>query len=59
MSKRFTAVLKVVQVEENAGTGRGDDRKVDHEVVNITVRAKTLESLQEKLKAHIDLAEEL
>jgi hypothetical protein len=59
MSKRYTAILKIVEVEERPGTGRGDDKKFERETINIVVRAKDLDSMKTKLKAHIDLAEEL
>jgi len=64
--KRYTAVLKIVEIEKTqatTGTYRGGEVspavETDREVVKLEVRSKDLESLKAKLKAHIDLAEEL
>lgn len=62
--KRYTAVLKMVEIEETepSRNDRGNVpavRETDREVVNLVVRAKDMDSLKTKLKAHIDLAEEL
>lgn len=55
----YTAVIQIsrVDTESNPGTGRGDDRNrsVDREVVKLTVRAKTLESLKTKIVGHTNL----
>lgn len=65
MSKRYTAVLKIVEVEtvqQTTGTYRGGEaalKETDRAVVDLVVRGKDLDSLKNKLKAHIDLAEEL
>jgi hypothetical protein len=60
---RYTATVKIVQVEETsvrAAGHREEQRfKTTQEVIDIEVRAKDLESMKTKLKAHIDLAEEL
>lgn len=61
-AKHYTAVIQIsrVETESNPGTGRGDDRNrsVDREVVKVTVRAKTLESLKTKIVGHTQLIDE-
>jgi hypothetical protein len=63
VTERFTAVLKIVKVEETTPTTR--DRgvvdatsKKDTELLSITIRSKTLEGLLSKSKAHLDLVED-
>jgi len=65
MSTRFTAVIKIVKVEETAAvSGRYANDKgtpatsKDTELANIVVRNTSLESLLAKTKAHLDLVEE-
>lgn len=65
MSTRFTAVIKIVKVEETAAvTGRYTNDKgtpatsKDTELANIVVRNTDLNSLLTKTKAHLDLVEE-
>lgn len=64
MSTRFTAVIRIVKVEETAAvTGRYENQNVpatskDTELANIVVRNVNLESLLAKTKAHLDLVEE-
>lgn len=61
-SVHYTAVIQIsrVDTESTPGTGRGDDRSrsVDREVVKITVRAKSLESLKTKIVGHTQLIDE-
>lgn len=63
MSKRYTAVLKIVEVETTTPDRHMDRvervKETDRAVVDLVVRGKDLDSLKNKLKAHIDLAEEL
>jgi hypothetical protein len=66
MSTRFTAVIKIVKVEETpAVTGRYSNqpdispaKREDTELANIVVRNTDLASLLTKTKAHLDLVEE-
>lgn len=64
MSTRFTAVIKIVKVEETAAvTSRYDNQNVpasskDTELANIVVRNVSLENLLAKTKSHLDLVEE-
>ena len=57
-TERFTAVINIVKVTEDSGTGRGDDKKWNTELANIVVRNATLENLVGKAKAHLDLVED-
>lgn len=61
-SAHYTAVIQIsrVDTESTRGTGLGDDRSrsVDREVVKITVRAKSLESLKTKIVGHTQLIDE-
>ena len=65
MSTRFTAVIKIVKVEETpAVTGRYSNDKgtpatsKDTELANIVVRNKDLLTLVEKVTAHLELVED-
>lgn len=66
MSTRFTAVIKIVKVEEKpAVLGRYANQpeispatRQDTELANIVVRNTDLISLLTKTKAHLDLVEE-
>lgn len=62
MPERYTAVLKIVKIDEtiDRGTGRGDDRHIskDTELLAITIRNKTLEGLIAKSIAHLELVED-
>jgi hypothetical protein len=57
-TERYTAVIKIVKVREDEGTGRGDDKKWDTELANIVVRNDSLTALLTKVKAHLDLVDE-
>lgn len=65
MSTRFTAVIKIVKVEETAAVpGRYSNdagtpaTSKDTELANIVVRNTDLISLLTKTKAHLDLVED-
>jgi hypothetical protein len=62
MSERFTAVIKIVKVEETAPTrDRGvvdPASKKDTELLAITVRNQTLEGLISKSISHLQLVED-
>lgn len=59
MSERFTAVIKIVKVEDQPSTTRGmEPGKKDTELLQITVRTTSLEGLIAKSKAHLDLVED-
>lgn len=59
MTKRYTAIVKVIEVEETVhrGTGRGDDKtiKQSQELLDIEVRASSLANIVAKIKGHVDL----
>jgi predicted component of viral defense system (DUF524 family) len=63
MTKRFTAVVKIIEVEDATVRAAGHREPLEvqnkRELIDIEVRAKDLDSMKTKLKAHIDLAEEL
>ncbi len=66
MATRYTAVIKVIKVEETPATpGRYSNPDAgtratskDTELANIVVRNSDLASLLTKTKAHLDLVEE-
>lgn len=59
MTKRYTAIVKVIEIEEAVprGTGRGDDKtiKQSQELLDIEVRASSLANIVAKIKGHVDL----
>ena len=63
MTKRYTAVLKIVEVEETPSSSSprrhesGQTAKTDSEILSITVRNTSLEGLKTQLAAHVALAE--
>lgn len=60
MPERFTAVLKIVKVEETTARDRGvvEKSKQDTELLAITIRNQTLEGLIAKSIAHLELVED-
>jgi hypothetical protein len=65
MSTRFTAVIKIIKVEETPETRTGYNSQTitpatskDTELANIVVRNTNLEALLAKTKGHLDLVEE-
>ncbi|QPX62613.1 hypothetical protein SEA_WOLLYPOG_62 [Arthrobacter phage Wollypog] len=60
MSERFTAVIKIVKVDETTTRDRGvvDKQKQDTELLAVTLRSKTLEGLIKQTKGHLDLVED-
>lgn len=65
MSTRFTAVIKIVKVEETPETRSGYNNQTvtpamskDTELASIIVRNSDLEGLLIKAKGHLDLVEE-
>lgn len=67
MTKRYTAILKIVEVEERE-SGSQPRRHSDgapnpnasnnSELLAVTLRSKDLASLKVQLAAHVDLAQE-
>lgn len=59
MSERFTAVIKIIKVQDARPLPRGDrgiqEKSVDTELASIVVRASTLSRLVEATKGHLDL----
>lgn len=59
MSKRFTAIVEIVEVEESAPTrDRGvvdKGTKESRELAKLVVRDETLDGLKAKLSKHIEL----
>lgn len=42
-NSRYTAIIKIVKVTTDTGTGRGDDKTTDTEIASLVVRNSTLE----------------
>ena len=64
MSTRFTAVIKIVKVEETPEGRSGHNNQnttpatsKDTELANIVVRNTSLDVLLDKAKAHLDLVD--
>lgn len=64
MPKRYTAIVKVVEVETTSNPnvsrgGKAEEIKIDRELSSFTVRAGSLENLKKNLSAHVELIEEI
>ena len=61
MAKRYTAVLKIVEVEDHEPAGQARRHtetapvKTDSEILGVTLRSKSLEGLKTQLAAHVGL----
>jgi hypothetical protein len=58
MNSRYTAIIKIVRVDKDPGTGRGDDKSFDTEIASLVVRNSSLEKVIAAAKGHLDLVEE-
>lgn len=63
--KRYTAIVKIIEIQdehtEPIGNGYQSKTtpKTERDVINMVIRGSELENLKLKIKAHVDLAEEL
>lgn len=63
MAKRYTAVLKIVEVEDHEPAGQARRHaetvpaKTDSEILAVTLRSKSLEGLKAQLAAHVGLVD--
>lgn len=57
-NSRYTAIIKIVKVTTDTGTGRGDDKTTDTEIASLVVRNSTLDKVIKAVKGHLDLVEE-
>ncbi|MCC3299733.1 hypothetical protein [Arthrobacter caoxuetaonis] len=64
MNKRYTAIVKIVEVEETVAAGQprrhmdgapNPSHKTDTEILSVTMRSESLEELKEQLAAHVGL----
>lgn len=63
MARRYTAIVKVVRVDDVSAAGTrgnvpGAEHTKDTEVANLVIRNSTLANLIKAIKGHLDLVEE-